>query len=78
MLRVIIITEERILTTSQSIAGVEITCNNPAHTRAPLLYKPLPAESKPITLELTDFYVFMGKFESQKKFLQNLYGKLKF
>ena len=46
MLRVIIITEERILTPSQSIAGVEITCNNPAHTRALLLYKPLPPEKQ--------------------------------
>ena len=68
MLRVIIITEERILTPSQSIAGVKITCNNPAHTRALLLYKPLPAESKPITLELTSFYVFIGKFGTQEKF----------
>ena len=46
MLRVIIITEERILTPSQSIAGVEMTCNNPAHTRALLLYKPLPAKNQ--------------------------------
>ena len=46
MLRVIIITEERILTPSQSIAGVEITCNNPAHTRALLHYKSLPAEKQ--------------------------------
>ena len=46
MLRVIIITEERILTPSQSIAGVEITCNNPARTRALLLYKPLPPEKQ--------------------------------
>ena len=46
MLRVIIIAEERILTPSQSIAGVEIACNNPAHTWALLLYKPLPAEKQ--------------------------------
>ena len=59
MLRVIIITEERILTPSQSIAGVEITCNNSAHTRALLLYKPLPAEKQS---DYTDFYAFMGIF----------------
>ena len=68
MVWVTIITEDRILTPSKSMAGVEITCNNPAHTRALLLYKPLPAESKPITLELNDFYDFIGKFETQKKF----------
>ena len=46
MLEVIIITEERNLAPSQSIAGIEITCNNPAHTSALLLYKPLPAEKQ--------------------------------
>ena len=61
MLRVIIITEERNLTPSQSIAGVEITCNNPAHTSALLLYKPLPAEKQTDYTGVDRLLCFYGK-----------------
>ena len=51
---------------------------NPTHTRALLLYKPLPPEKRTDYTGVDCLLCFHGKICKQKKFLQNLYGKLKF